>query len=54
MSTDKLLPVNKKIIAIMGGTFDPIHNGHIETAQETAAWLKVEHLLWESNPQPPD
>jgi nicotinate-nucleotide adenylyltransferase len=45
MSTDKPHPANKKVIAIMGGTFDPIHNGHIETAKETAAWLKVTQLL---------
>jgi len=29
----------------MGGTFDPIHNGHVETAKETAKWLNVEQLL---------
>jgi len=44
MSTDKILPIAKKNIAIMGGTFDPIHNGHVETAKETAAWLNVEEL----------
>jgi len=37
--------IDKKIIAILGGTFDPIHNGHIETAKETAKWLNVEQLL---------
>ena len=46
MNTDKLLPIVKKNIAIMGGTFDPIHNGHIETAKETAAWLNVEELTF--------
>jgi nicotinate-nucleotide adenylyltransferase len=45
MSTNKPLPLGKKDIAIMGGTFDPIHKGHIETAKETAAWLDVEQLL---------
>ncbi len=29
----------------MGGTFDPIHNGHVETAKESAKWLNVEQLL---------
>ncbi len=45
MSTAKQSHTNKKDIAIMGGTFDPIHNGHIETAKETATWLNVEQLL---------
>ena len=35
----------KKNIVIMGGTFDPIHNGHIETAKETAQWLNVDQLF---------
>lgn len=46
MSTDKPLLDEPKVIAIMGGTFDPIHNGHVETAKETAAWLNVEQLLF--------
>jgi nicotinate-nucleotide adenylyltransferase len=45
MSTHKKEPIDKKVIAIMGGTFDPIHNGHVETAKETAKWLNVEQLL---------
>jgi nicotinate-nucleotide adenylyltransferase len=39
------MSTHKKVIAIMGGTFDPIHHGHIETAKETAKWLNVEQLL---------
>jgi len=45
MSTHKRPVADKKVIAIMGGTFDPIHNGHIETAKETATWLNVEQLF---------
>ena len=33
-----------KIIALLGGTFDPIHLGHILPAQETAQWLGAEQL----------
>ena len=34
-----------KLIALLGGTFDPIHFGHILPAQETAKWLGVEQLF---------
>lgn len=46
MNSAKRVSEIKKNIAIMGGTFDPIHNGHIETAKETAAWLNVEQLFF--------
>jgi nicotinate-nucleotide adenylyltransferase len=45
MNSVKALKTGKKIIVIMGGTFDPIHNGHIETAKETAQWLNVDQLF---------
>jgi len=31
-------------IAILGGTFDPIHNGHIIPAQHVAQWLGVNQV----------
>lgn len=45
MNSDKPIQTIKKNIVIMGGTFDPIHNGHIETAKETAKWLNVDQLF---------
>ncbi|MGB2740565.1 MAG: nicotinate-nucleotide adenylyltransferase [Cognaticolwellia sp.] len=33
-----------KLIALLGGTFDPIHLGHILPGQETAHWLGAEQL----------
>ncbi len=31
-------------VGLLGGTFDPIHHGHIFPAIETAKWLKLDHL----------
>ncbi len=31
-------------LGILGGTFDPIHNGHINTAIETAKWLALDTI----------
>tara|TARA_Y100000590_G_scaffold218651_1_gene247692 strand:+ start:14356 stop:14955 length:600 start_codon:yes stop_codon:yes gene_type:complete len=35
-----------KNIGIFGGTFDPIHNGHIYKAEEALDKLKLDELLW--------
>ena len=40
MSTSK--PLNQ--IAIYGGTFDPIHNGHINSATQMANWLGINQV----------
>ena len=37
-------PNHRQLIALLGGTFDPIHLGHILPAQETAQWLGAEQL----------
>lgn len=34
-----------KIIAVLGGTFDPIHLGHTLPGQETAKWIGAEKLF---------
>jgi nicotinate-nucleotide adenylyltransferase len=35
-----------KKIGVFGGTFDPVHNGHISKAQEALVKLKLDQVLW--------
>ena len=43
---------NKKI-GIMGGTFNPIHNGHLVTAQEALSQFKLDIVIFIPTSDPP-
>jgi butyryl-CoA dehydrogenase len=42
-----------KKLGVMGGTFDPIHNGHLVAAQEVLCTLGLDHVLFMPANQPP-
>jgi nicotinate-nucleotide adenylyltransferase len=43
----------KKLIGIFGGTFDPVHYGHLESAAEVLRALALEHIRFLPNNIPP-
>ncbi len=36
----------KKIIAILGGSFDPVHEGHVKISKITIKKIKIDKLYW--------
>lgn len=40
-------------VGVLGGTFDPIHIGHLAAAEDTAQQLQLDHVLFVPNRLPP-
>jgi nicotinate-nucleotide adenylyltransferase len=40
-------------IGVLGGTFDPVHLGHLILAEEASYQLKLNRVLWVLTPNPP-
>ncbi|MCJ7822177.1 MAG: nicotinate-nucleotide adenylyltransferase, partial [Armatimonadetes bacterium] len=43
----------KEAVGIMGGTFDPIHLGHLAAAEEARHRFKLDRVLFIPNGRPP-
>lgn len=40
-------------IGVLGGTFDPVHLGHLILAEEARYQLELKRILWVLTPEPP-
>lgn len=44
---------NKRLVGVLGGTFDPIHYGHLVIAEEVYAALKLAEMIFVPAGEPP-
>jgi len=47
------MPTSKQLIGIFGGTFDPVHNGHIEALKEIDSQVQFSQVHWVLSARPP-
>lgn len=47
-----MTPARRARVGVMGGTFDPIHHGHLVAASEVQGWLDLDEVLFVPTGQP--
>lgn len=47
-----MAPTERRRIGVMGGTFDPIHHGHLVAASEVQAWFDLDEVVFVPTGQP--
>ena len=45
-------PSGRRRVGVMGGTFDPIHHGHLVAASEVQAWFDLDEVVFVPTGQP--
>jgi len=50
--TDRSRPTAARRLGVMGGTFDPVHNGHLVAASEVAALFALDAVVFVPSGQP--
>jgi nicotinate-nucleotide adenylyltransferase len=43
---------SRRRVGVMGGTFDPIHNGHLVAASEVQSWFDLDEVIFVPTGQP--
>jgi nicotinate-nucleotide adenylyltransferase len=47
-----MTPKTRRRVGVMGGTFDPIHHGHLVAASEVQAWFDLDEVVFVPTGQP--
>jgi nicotinate-nucleotide adenylyltransferase len=50
--TDSGTPTARRRVGVMGGTFDPIHHGHLVAASEVQSWFHLDEVVFVPTGQP--
>ena len=45
-AADAVRPPGSRRVGVMGGTFDPIHHGHLVAASEVQAWFDLDEVVF--------